>query len=84
MQGSDTVTWSPDLLQAFKQTQESLKFPHTLTIPRPSGKRLMTVAASPKNKGLVPTLFIIRDEKKHLAEFFSFKTEIIPTQVASL
>ena len=73
MQGSDTVTWSPDLLQAFKQIQETLKFPRTLTIPRPSGKLLMAVDASPKNKGLGATLFIIRDEKKHLAEFFSFK-----------
>ena len=73
LQGSQTINCSQDLHQVFRKAQEALKFPRTLTIPRPSDRLLMTVDASPKNKGLGATLFIIRDGERMVAEFFSFK-----------
>ena len=73
LQGSQTINWSQDLHQVFRKAQEALNFPRTLTIPRPSYRLLMTVDASPKNKGLGATLFIIRDGERMVAEFFSFK-----------
>lgn len=44
-----------------------------MTIPRKTDQLLLTVDASPVNKGLGGTLFLNRDGERHIAQFFSFK-----------
>ena len=73
LQGSECVNWSDDLLSIFTQSQSALKSPAILTIPIPSDQMSMTVDASPLNKGLGATLYVNRDGKRCIAEFYSFK-----------
>ena len=73
IQGSQKITWTPDLQKSFQSLQTALGAPQTLTIPCPSDQLVMTVDASPLNKGLSATLFIIRNGKRRLADNFSMK-----------
>ena len=69
-EGADSIKWSDALVQAFKESQEALKLPRTITIPRLTDKLLMTVDAFPMNKGHGATLFLLRNSRMLLAEFF--------------
>ncbi len=73
IKGNQAITWTSDLETAFLEAQKALKSPRALTIPHPTDKLIMTVDASPLNKGLGATLFILRDNKRLLSGFFSFK-----------
>ena len=73
LDGKDHVKWTDELLSQFRKVQSILKSPAILTIPVKSDQLLLTVDASVVNKGLGATLFVIREQKKLLAEFFSFK-----------
>ena len=73
MQGTQQIVWSDELREHFKRAQAALKSPAVLTLPTPSDKLILTADASPMNDGIGATLFLIRDEKRLLAEFFSFK-----------
>ena len=73
LKGMDIVNWTPELLTVYKDLQNALKHPHTVTIPRPSDKLVVTVDASPLNNGVSGTLFIVRNGRKIAARFFSVK-----------
>ena len=73
LDGKDFVTWTPELSSSFEGVQTSLKSPSILTIPVRTDHLLLTVDAAVVNKGLGGTLFVQREEKRLLAEFYSFK-----------
>ena len=69
LQGSQEIVWTPELIQYFKRSQEALKSPHTITIPAPSDNFTITVDASPVNKCLGVTFYVIRKTKKLTLQF---------------
>ena len=73
IQGAQHVTWTPQLESSFNEAQAALRSPRTLTIPTPDDKLVLTVDASPSNDGIGATLFILRNERRLLAGFYSFK-----------
>lgn len=73
LEGANAINWSPALTASFNKAQSALRSPSILTIPKPSDHLILTVDASPVNKGLGATLFVQRDRKRYLAEFYSFK-----------
>ena len=73
MDGSQKINWSPEDLAHFKSSQEALKSPSILTIPTPDDQLIMTVDAAPVNNGIGATLYILRDNKRYLADNFSLK-----------
>ena len=73
LDGRNLINWSTELQSHFETAQLALKSPKTLTIPKPSDQLVMTVDASPANKGLGTTLFIQQHNKRLVAEFYSFK-----------
>ena len=73
IQGAQLITWTLQLESCFEEAQSTLESPRALTIPIPSDKLVLTVDASPLNNGLGATLFILRNNKRLLAGFYSFK-----------
>ena len=73
VKGAQLVTWTPELEITFKDAQTALKSPRALTIPVPTDRLVLTVDASPLNYGIGATLFILRENKRLLSGFFSFK-----------
>ena len=87
--GKDHIKWSDDLLSTFDKAKEALKSTSMLVIPSSSDQLIITVDASPINKGLGATLFVLRDGKRCAAEFYSFKmkthqTSWLPCEVEAL
>ena len=58
MHGAQNINWTPQLEAYFKEAQQSLHSTQTITVSTPSDKLVMTLDASPKNKGLGATLFV--------------------------
>ena len=73
LQGAQRVQWSEDLTSSFKKIQELLKSPHILIVPRPTNHLIISMDASPANKGIGSTLFVGRNHQRLVAEFFSAK-----------
>ena len=73
LKGNQLITWSPELLDNLAKAQSALKSPKTITIPKSSDQLVLTVDASPLNKGLGSTLFSQRGGKRLVSGFFSFK-----------
>ncbi len=73
LKGADPIKWTPDLSQAFAGAKAVLQDPKSLTLPCPSDKLSISVDASPLNRGLGATMFVIRGGEQKVAEFFSFK-----------
>ena len=73
LQGNQTIDWDADLLDHFKRSKDALKSPHILTIPSPSDTFVITTDGSPMNKGLGATLFTVRNTKRLVSGFYSFK-----------
>ena len=73
LQGSQKISWTDELRTQFREAQTALKSPAILTIPTASDKLILTVDASPINDGIGSTLFVVRNGKRHIGEFFSLK-----------
>ena len=73
LQGSQKIVWTDELREHFRKAQTALKSPSILTIPTASDKLILTVDASPVNDGIGSTLFVVRDDKRLVGEFFSLK-----------
>ena len=73
LNGSQMITWTPELQKVFDKVQCALKMPHTLTVPRPTDQLVLTVDASPVNNGISGTLFVVRNGKRSVAKYFSAK-----------
>ena len=67
-------------MESFNAAQAALKSPQIITIPRPSDQLVLTVDASPMNKGLGATLFSQRGNKRLLSGFYSFKLKVHQTK----
>ena len=72
LDGKDNIVRIEELSKHFQDVQSVLK-PAILTIPIVTDHLILTVDASPINKRLGATLYVQRDTKRLLAEFFSFK-----------
>ena len=73
IKGAQQITWTSELEAAFNAAQSALKSPRALTIPVRNDKLILTVDASPLNNGIGATLFVLRNGKRLLSGFFSFK-----------
>ena len=73
LNGADQIAWCDELRASFKKAQTALVDVKTLTIPRPSDMLVITVDASPVNMGIGATLYVIRDGRRSVAEYFSLK-----------
>jgi hypothetical protein len=81
-QSRESIQWSDELLQAFKQAQQALTTTKTITLPRPEDELWIVTDGSVKNRGIGATLYILRDKSLLLAGFFNAK--IKPHQVTWL
>ena len=73
LQGQSKIQWSESLSSHFENCRAALRSPKTVTIPTSSDRLVITVDASVVNKGLGATLFVIRDSKRLVGGYFSFK-----------
>ena len=72
-QSKEHITWSEELIHAFRRAQEALSSAHTITIPCPADTIWIVTDGSVKNRGIAATMFVLRDGKLLLAGFFSAK-----------
>ena len=71
-QGSNRmITWTEELLKAFRSAQHALNDCKIITLPHPSDTLCLVTDASVKEGGLLATLYVLRDNKLHLAGFFN-------------
>ncbi len=71
--GPQKIEWNDSLHEHFSRCKEALKSPTVLTIPIPTDQLILTVDASPINSGIGATLFVSRNGKRLVADFFSMK-----------
>ena len=72
-QSQDTVTWTDELLICFRSCQEALASHKSITLPKPEDQLWIVTDGSVKMSGLGATLYVLRNQKLHLAGFFSAK-----------
>ena len=72
-QSHDHITWTEELLKAFRSAQHALNDCKIITLPHPSDTLCLVTDASVKECGLWATLYVLRDDKLHLAGFFSVR-----------
>ena len=72
-QSQGTVVWSDNLLACFCSCQEALTSNKSIALPKPEDHLRIVTDESVKMSGLGATLYILRDQKLHLAGFFSAK-----------
>ena len=70
-QSQDTISWSDELLVRFRSCQEALSSNRSITLPKPDDQLWIATDGSVKMNGLVGTLYALRDQKLHLAGYFS-------------
>ena len=69
----DKVPWNDDLLQSFIAAQQGLQNHKAISLPRPSDQLWIVTDGSIKRRGIGSTLYVTRDNKLHIASFFSAK-----------
>lgn len=69
----EKVTWTDDLLEAFRKAQSALSDNKKIAIPRPDDNISIVTDASVKSLGLAATMYVTRGEKTLLAGFYSAK-----------
>ena len=72
-QSQDTISWSDELLVCFRSCQEALSSNRSITLPKPDDQLWIVTDGSVKMNGLGATLYVLRDQKLHLAGYFSAK-----------
>ena len=72
-QSQDTISWSDELLACFCSCQEALSSNRSITLPKPDDQLWIATDGSVKMNGLGATLYVLRDQKLHLAGYFSAK-----------
>ena len=73
LQSSDPIVWTDDLHDALQSAQSALLSNRVITLPRPSDQLWIVTDAAVKSHGIGSTLYVTRDNKLHLAGFFSAK-----------
>ncbi|KAL9989463.1 hypothetical protein ACROYT_G004019 [Oculina patagonica] len=72
-QSLDTIAWSDELLICFHSCQEALASNSSIVLPKPEDQLWIVTDGSIKMSGLGATLYVLRNQKLHLAGFFSAK-----------
>ena len=72
-QSLERIVWTDELLHSFQNAQRSLSTRKAITLPRPSDQLWIITDGSVSKRGIGATLYISRDNKLHLAGFFSAK-----------
>lgn len=70
---TEAITWNENLLQAFDTAKKALSTSRTITLPRPSDQLWIVTDGAVRKPGIAATLYLTRDDKLHLAGFFSAK-----------
>ena len=73
LQSADKVTWSDTLREQFNHAQQRLSMRASITLPRPTDQLWIVTGGSVTEHGIGATLYVSRDNKIHLAGFFSAK-----------
>ena len=73
-QSNSLIVWSENLLTSLHKAQQALSTSKTIVIPRPEDQLWIVTDGSVKMTGLGATLYALRNNKLHLAGFFSAKT----------
>ena len=73
LQSADKVTWSVTLREQFNHAQKRLSMRASITLPRPTDQLWIVTDGSVTRHGIGATLYVSRDNKLHLAGFFSAK-----------
>ena len=66
-QSQDTISWSDELLVCFRSCQEALASNRSITLPKPDDQLWISTDRSVKMNGLGATLYVLLDQKLHLA-----------------
>lgn len=72
-QSQDTIVGSDNLLAYFCSCQWALTSNKSIALPKPEDQLWIVTDESVKMSSLGATLYILRDQKLHLAGFFSAK-----------
>ena len=73
LQAKDKVIWDEDLLTSFTLAQHKLQSSKCIVLPKPNDQLWIVTDGSVKQHGIGSTLYVNRDNKLHLAGFFSSK-----------
>ena len=72
-QSGERIQWTDSLREQFRYAQTHLNTRKAITLPRPSDQLWIVTDGSVTKHGIGATLYITRNEKLHLAAFFSAK-----------
>jgi hypothetical protein len=72
-QSGERILWTDTLREQFRSAQTNLTTRKSITLPRPSDQLWIVTDGSVTKHGIGATLYITRNEKLHLAGFFSAK-----------
>ena len=72
-EAKDSVLWSDELLVTFERSKAALANTKSITIPRPSDIISIVTDASVRPGAIGATMYVIRENKTHLAGFFNSK-----------
>ena len=72
-QSHDKVGWTDSFLKSFKDAQAALHNHKSIVIPRPTDHLWIVTDGSVSQRGIGATLYVMRNDKLHLAGFFSAK-----------
>ena len=73
LQSHDLVQRDDNLRQQFVTAQEALKSHKSIVLPRPSDQLWIVTDGSVTKRGLGATLYVTRNDRLHLAGFYSAK-----------
>ena len=85
----ESITWSDSLRDAFHNAQKALSSALSITLPRPEDQLWVVTDGAVKDPGIGATLYVTRNNKLHIAGFFSAKlrgtqTTWLPCEVEAL
>lgn len=72
-QSGDTIVWTDDRAASFKAAQDALTSSQTITLPHPHDQLWLVTDGAVKKFGIGATLYVTRNDKPHVAGFFSAK-----------
>ena len=73
LQSHDLMQWDDNLRQQFVNAQEALKSHKSVVLPRPSNQLWIVTDGSVTKRGLGATFYVTRNDRLHLAGFYSAK-----------
>ena len=85
----EPISWTDDLQDSFHSAQRALSSTRTITLPRQDDQLWIVTDGAVRDPGIGATLYVTRNDKLHLAGFFSAKlcgsqTTWLPCEVEAL